>query len=101
MAATQPSFDRLASGFSIVSEGIAKLPHVPVINEGRAILEAINTLSESMNNRFNTLQDRINVLQTEVRTLQTNMNDRFNVVTARLDHLELQNRVESVLSDKV
>ncbi len=44
--ATQPDFGRLASGFTAVAEEIRKLPEVPVINEGRAILESINGIRQ-------------------------------------------------------
>jgi len=82
--ATQPDFERLASGFTAVAEEILKLPQVPVINEGRAILEAIDGLRRHMDQQFDRLRADVVILRADVVNLRAGV----NTTNTRLEDLE-------------
>jgi len=73
--ATQPDFERLASEFTAVAEEIRKLPEVPVINEGRAILESINGLRQHMDQQFDRLRADVSTLRADINTVNTRLKD--------------------------
>ena len=79
----QPDFERLADGFSIIAKEFTNLPNVPVINEGRTLIDSINVLRRVMEQQFRDLNTRIDGLSTRV--------DGLGV---RIDNIDLHMRAE-------
>ena len=60
----QPDFERLSNGLANASDELRKIPNVPLINQGREILAAINELQTRVNEGFNRMETRIERMET-------------------------------------
>ena len=96
----QPNFQRLADSLVGISEGLLRLPNVPVITEGQNILNAINTMQAQMDTQFERLGVSTN--SHEIISLDTNsfkaridgLEQRFDGLQGQFNGLQLQQNVE-------
>lgn len=60
----QPDFDQLSDGLVNASNQLRKLPNVPLINQGREILAAIDALQTRVNEGFERMETQIESMRT-------------------------------------
>jgi len=91
--ASQPDFEKIAEGLTTLAQEISRVPNVPSIDNGRALLESIDALKQLMQNQqehtnqqFGTLRTEMSTLRTDVGTLRTDVGIlRTDVGTLRTD----------------